>query len=201
VESVSGTAVARSTPATTAGVRLLAAIAVVAAAAAVSISVPAADGATGSLLAPAGACPGADDPRASHGTQARAIVCLVNHARRRAARQALAAAPKLERASALKGNVVVSCGQVTHSPCGADPAASVQAAGYRYAWFGENIWLGTWGAFSARHVVQSWLASPGHRANILRPAFRHFGVARVRARGVFGEASTAVWVATFASPR
>lgn len=95
----------------------------------------------------------------------------------------------------------MSCGQLSHSPCGKDPAASVKAAGYRYAWFGENLWFGTWGAFSARQVVQSWLASQGHRDNILRPAFRHFGVARVRARGVFGEESTAVWVATFASPR
>jgi uncharacterized protein YkwD len=184
--------------------RLLAAMSVLVAAAAVSISAQPADGATGAadaLLAPVGACQGADDPSAAEAVQARAIVCLVNHARRKAARRALAAAPKLERASALKGHVVVSCGQVTHSPCGADPADSVKAAGYRYAWFGENIWFGTWGAFSARSVVQSWLASPGHRANILRRAFRDFGVARARARGVFGEDSTAVWVATFASPR
>ncbi len=188
----------------TACLRLLAAMFVLAAAAAVSLSAPAADGATGTtgaLLAPVGVCQGADDPSAPRAVQARAIVCLVNHARRNAARRTLASAPKLARASALKGHVVVSCGQVTHSPCGADPAASVKAAGYQYAWFGENIWFGTWGAFSARSVVQSWLASPGHRANILRPAFRDFGVARVRARGVFGEESTAVWVATFASPR
>jgi uncharacterized protein YkwD len=176
---------------------------VLAGAAAVSSSSPAdgATGATGALLAPVGACQGADDPSAPQAVQARAIVCLVNHARRKAARRRLASAPKLVRASAMKGHVVVSCGQVTHSPCGADPADSVKAAGYRYAWFGENIWFGTWGAFSARSVVLSWLASPGHRANILRPTFRDFGVARARARGVFGEESTAVWVATFASPR
>jgi uncharacterized protein YkwD len=154
-----------------------------------------------SLLAPVGVCAGADDPSADEATQEKAIVCLVNWARRKTARRTLAAAPKLERASVLKGRVVVSCGQLTHSPCGKDPAASVKAAGYRYAWFGENLWFGTWGAFSARQVVQSWLASPPHRANILRPAFKDFGVARARAREVFGEASTAVWVATFASPR
>jgi uncharacterized protein YkwD len=182
--------------------RLLIAVLALAALASVAAgSAAAARAATGSLLAPSGACAGADDARASSAAQERAIVCLVNWARRKAERRTLASAPKLERASVLKGKVVVSCGQLSHSPCGNDPAASVKAAGYRYAWFGENLWFGTWGAFSARQVMQSWLASPGHRANILRPAFRHFGLARVRARGVFGEESTAVWVATFASPR
>jgi uncharacterized protein YkwD len=166
-----------------------------------SSSADAATHSSSALLAPTGACVGSDDPGASQAVQQQAIVCLVNWARRKADRPALAAAPKLERASTLKGRVVVSCGQLSHSPCGSDPAASVKAAGYRYAWFGENIWFGTWGAYNARQVVASWLASGGHRANILRPPFRHFGVARARARGVFGEESTAVWVATFASPR
>jgi uncharacterized protein YkwD len=152
------------------------------------------------LLAPVGACSGANDARASETVQRSAIVCLVNWARKTADRKSLTTAPKLERASVLKGRVVVSCGQLSHSPCGADPTQAVKAAGYRYAWFGENLWFGTWGAFTARQVVASWLASPGHRANILRAPFRHFGIARVRAHDVFGEASTAVWVATFASP-
>jgi uncharacterized protein YkwD len=199
---VSRTAAARSSAALTARVRLLAAAAAIATLALVaSTPARAAEATAASFLAPAGACAGADDPGASEAAQEKAIVCLVNWARRKAARRALATAPKLERASTLKGRVLVSCGQLSHSPCGKDPAASVKAAGYRYAWFGENLWFGTWGAFSARQVVQSWLASPGHRANILRPAFRHFGVARVRAQGVFGEESTAVWIATFASPR
>jgi uncharacterized protein YkwD len=152
------------------------------------------------LLAGAAACPGADDPAASEAVQRKAIVCLVNLARRQADRTKLGTPPKLRRAAAIKGRVVVSCGQLSHTPCGAEPTAALRAAGYRYAWFGENLWLGTWASFSARQVVESWLGSPGHRANILRPPFRHFGVDRVRAEGVFGEPSTAVWVATFASP-
>jgi uncharacterized protein YkwD len=153
-----------------------------------------------SLLAGAAGCPGADDAAASETVQRKAIVCLVNLARRHADRATLATPPKLRRAAAIKGRVVVSCGQLSHTPCGAEPTAALRAAGYRYAWFGENLWLGTWASFSARQVVESWLGSPGHRANILRPSFRHFGVDRVRAQGVFGEPSTAVWVATFASP-
>jgi uncharacterized protein YkwD len=154
-----------------------------------------------SLLVGAGACTGADDPFASEDVQRRAIVCLVNLARRQGDRTTLSTPPKLRRAAAIKGRVVVSCGQLSHTPCGAEPTAALRAAGYRYAWFGENLWFGTWASFSARQVVETWLGSPGHRANILRPSFRHFGVDRVRAEGVFGEPSTAVWVATFASPR
>lgn len=198
VSGVAATAVAPFTRVTRA---VLAAALLMAIAVAFSGSAHAASGTPSTLLAPAGACNGADDARASEAVQRAAIVCLVNWARRKVDRKVLATAPKLERASALKGRVLVSCGQLSHSPCGADPTAAVKAAGYHYAWFGENLWFGTWGAFSAREVVASWLASPGHRANILRAPFRHFGVARIRANDVFGEASTAVWVATFASPR
>ncbi len=167
---------------------------------AVAFGVRSPDAGASSLLANA-ACPGADDPAATQAVQREAIVCLVNAARTQASRQALTTAPKLRRAAVLKGRVLVTCGQVSHTPCGADPTAPLRAAGYRYGWFGENLWFGTWGLFSARQVVESWLQSPAHKANLLRAPFEHVGLARVRATGVFGEASTAVWVATFASPR
>lgn len=156
---------------------------------------------TSAQLGPAAACEGADDPGAPLGVQQRAITCLVNAARQQADRRLLATPPKLRRAAAIKGHRVVSCGQFSHTPCGSAATAAIRAAGYRYAWFGENLFAGTWGEFSPRQVVASWLGSPGHRANILRPGFRHFGASRIRAQGVFGEAQTAVWVATFASPK
>jgi uncharacterized protein YkwD len=154
-----------------------------------------------SLLAGAAvACPGAEDLNGPEAAQRQAVVCLVNLARSRADRARLATPRKLRKAATLKGRVVVSCGQLSHTPCGDEPTEALRRAGYRYAWFGENLWLGTWGAFSPRQVVESWLASTPHRANILRSGFTAFGVARSRANGVFGEPSTAVWVATFASP-
>ena len=60
--------------------------------------------------------------------------------------------------------------------------AAVQAAGYRYSSFGENLFAGTWGQVSARDVVRAWLQSPPHRANLLHPGFRHVGAARAGAR-------------------
>jgi len=164
------------------------------------LGVRAAEAAPSTPLPSVAACPGADDRAASEAAQRAAIVCLVNVARSRASKARLATPPKLRKAAALKGHVVVSCGQLSHTPCGAAPTEAIRQVGYRYAWFGENLWLGTWGHFSARQVVDSWLNAPGHRANILRTGFEHFGVARVRANGVFGEPSTAIWVATFASP-
>ena len=181
-------------------VRALLGASVAAALLALIVGVRSAPAAPTSLIGDASACPGADDAAAPEAAQRQAVVCLVNLARSHADRARLGTPSKLRKAAALKGRVVVSCGQLSHTPCGAAPTEALQRAGYRYSWFGENLWLGTWASFSPRQVVESWLASPPHRANILRPGFRHFGVARARANGVFGEPSTAVWVATFASP-
>jgi uncharacterized protein YkwD len=41
---------------------------------------------------------------------------------------------------------------------------------------GENLAWGTGTASSARAIVAAWLASPEHRANLLRPSFRRIGV-------------------------
>jgi uncharacterized protein YkwD len=154
-----------------------------------------------SYLAPASACPGADDTAAAAAAQSKAITCLVNWARRKGGRAPLTSPPLVVRAALLKGRVLASCKQLSHTPCGADLTAGIRDAGYSYGWFGENLFAGEWGQVSARTVVSAWLASPPHKANILRPGFRHLGAARVRVSGLFGDAPAAVWVATFASPR
>ncbi len=77
----------------------------------------------------------------------------------------------------------------------------MRRSGYAYARFGENLYVGELGSVSAREVVSAWLASPGHRANILSPAFHDVGAALVRADGIFYEGAAVVWVAAFASPR
>jgi uncharacterized protein YkwD len=42
--------------------------------------------------------------------------------------------------------------------------------------FGENLAWGTGTAGSAGSIVRMWLASPEHRANLLRPGFRRLGL-------------------------
>ena len=41
---------------------------------------------------------------------------------------------------------------------------------------GENLAWGTGARGTARGIVDAWLASPEHRANLLRPSFRRVGV-------------------------
>jgi len=154
-------------------------------------------------LAPASACPGSIDPAASPAVQRRAVGCLINWARVHDRRARLSQPASLQRAAALKGRGVVSCGELSHTPCGSDPTDSLRTAGYRYSTFGENLFVGTWGQVTARQVVAAWLQSPPHRANVLRPGFRDVGAALVRVRDLFGdgEGDAVVWIAAFAAPR
>lgn len=184
-----------------ASVRLLAAASALVAVLAVLATDRANGASTNAYLAPAGVCRAAEDPRAPHAAQVRAVACLLNWARAQAGHARLDRRPALQRAAALKGRRVASCGQFTHTPCGSSVTAAVKASGYRYGWFGENLFAGTWRRVSAREVVRSWLDSPSHRSNVLRPQFRHVGVAPVRARGLLDGSDAVVWTATFASPR
>ena len=153
-------------------------------------------------LAPTGACAHADDAAAPAAVQRQAVACLVNWARARDRRVSLRQPAALQRAAELKGRGVVSCNAVSHTPCGgADPAAGLRRAGYRYSSYGENLFVGPWAQVSARDVVAAWLSSPPHRANILRSGFRDLGLTSVRAPELDDGSDAVVWVAAFARPR
>lgn len=152
-------------------------------------------------LAPDNACASASDPNAPAAVQTRAIVCLVNYARAQDRRRRLVQRPRLHLAAELKGERVATCRQFSHTPCGAALTSDVQAAGYRYSTFGENLFAGTWGHYSARDVVNAWLNSPPHRANMLNGRFRDLGAAPVRATGLLDGGDAVVWTATFGTRR
>ncbi|MFF7844620.1 CAP domain-containing protein [Streptomyces ossamyceticus] len=59
------------------------------------------------------------------------------------------------------------------SPEGGEPWHRAAAAGSTRRTIGENI---ACGQRSAAEVVEGWMNSPGHRANILKPDFTHMGV-------------------------
>jgi len=48
--------------------------------------------------------------------------------------------------------------------------------GARGPLFGENLAWGTGERATAAGIVRSWLASPGHRANLLRPGWTRIGI-------------------------
>jgi uncharacterized protein YkwD len=63
---------------------------------------------------------------------------------------------------------------------------------------GENLAWGSGSAGSPRSIVQMWLASPEHRANLLRPGFRRLGLGL--GYGAFqGQGSATVVTADFGS--
>lgn len=57
---------------------------------------------------------------------------------------------------------------------GTRAAERAQQAGYRWKRVGENIAAGQ---DSAKNVVEGWLSSPGHCANLMHPDFREMGAA------------------------
>jgi uncharacterized protein YkwD len=61
------------------------------------------------------------------------------------------------------------------SPSGAGPDKLAEDVSYDYILIGENLALGNYGNDKA--LVQAWMDSPGHRANILNENFREIGVA------------------------
>lgn len=59
------------------------------------------------------------------------------------------------------------------SPEGGEPWDRASAAGSTHRAIGENI---ACGQRTPAEVVDGWMNSPGHRANILKPSFTHLGV-------------------------
>jgi uncharacterized protein YkwD len=57
---------------------------------------------------------------------------------------------------------------------GRTPGDRAELAGYDYQQVGENIAAGQ---DSVRKVVDGWIASPGHCANLMNPQFRELGAA------------------------
>lgn len=66
------------------------------------------------------------------------------------------------------------------SPAGYGPAHWSEAAGYAYILIGENLALGDFQ--NDKLLVDGWMASPGHRANIMNTKYSEIGVAVGRAK-------------------
>jgi uncharacterized protein YkwD len=79
--------------------------------------------------------------------------------------------PALSYAAQIKADELKRCGFV-HDACGRPWFVDLP----RRAWLGENI---ASGYTSPTAVVEGWIESPRHRANIMRRQFKRVGVARV----------------------
>ena len=82
------------------------------------------------------------------------------------------------------------------SPPGLDPGTLVKNSGYEYIVSGENLILGNFA--NEEEMVQNWMDSPGHRANILNNRFTDIGVAVVK--GVYQGETAWIGVQEFGLP-
>ncbi len=86
---------------------------------------------------------------------------------------------KLDEAAAAKANDMFKNQYFEHiSLSGIDPGKLVQNYGYNYIVAGENLILGNF--TSEKELVQAWMNSPGHRANILNNRYSEIGVAIIK---------------------
>jgi uncharacterized protein YkwD len=146
-------------------------------AAAFSIATPAA--------AQAAPCAGADRvPTANNAEQIRsATLCLLNKERKRHGRKALRHNAGLALAGKRHASDMVRRRYFAHaSKAGRTFDQRIRRTGYlrgARAVVGENLGWGSGAYATPRAMVRQWMASPGHRANVLRPAFREVGIAVV----------------------
>jgi uncharacterized protein YkwD len=100
---------------------------------------------------------------------------------------------RLEAAARAKSRSMLRTGTFAHG----DFQRRLSSFRARGPYFGENLAWGVGSHGSAAGVVQMWLASPSHRANLLRRNFQRVGLGVVV--GTFrGYAGTSVVTANFA---
>jgi uncharacterized protein YkwD len=137
-----------------------------------------------------------DEDRVS--TMGGQVLCLLNFERKRHGLPPLRANGLLELIATGHSADMVARRFFDHvSPDGIDPEGRARVAGWR-AGIGENIAWGTEGQGSPAAIVNGWMHSPGHRANILKPEYREIGIgisvgdgpSELRARRVAGTYTT-----------
>jgi uncharacterized protein YkwD len=138
--------------------------------------------AVGAAPAMAQACSGADSTPAQLGSKAsRVTLCLLNRERAAHGVRALRADGKLARAARGHARDMVAQRYFSHdSRNGASFSTRIKRSGWTRArrsyTMGENIGWGGGSLSTPRAMVQAWMNSSGHRANILSSSFDEIGI-------------------------
>ncbi len=154
------------------------------------------------LVASASAqAPPADPPAAAPTAPPRiesALVTEMNRVRADRGRQPLRTIGTLQRPARGQSRYLLGIGELDHDgPDGSPFWTRLIAAGFpRNRSMGENLaMVPGCGPDAAARTVQLWLKSPGHRANLLNPAFRWVGAGAASA----GDCSSTVLTADYGS--
>ncbi|QKW10060.1 sigma-70 family RNA polymerase sigma factor [Streptomyces sp. NA04227] len=102
------------------------------------------------------------------------VTQLVNNERAKNGCGPVTANPKLQSAAQGHSDDMADRDFFSHTdPDGGDPGDRITAAGYRWSTYGENIAAGQQ---TPAQVMEGWMNSSGHRANILNCDFKEIGV-------------------------
>ena len=125
------------------------------------------------------------------------IITLTNIQRKSFGLPSLSENERLDLAAALKAQDTFEKQYFAHvSPTGQNVEDLAEIVGYEFIAIGENLALGNFA--DDKTVVEGWMASPGHRANILSSRYTEIGVAVVK--GIFDGKFTWVAVQEFGLP-
>lgn len=123
----------------------------------------------------------------------RSIARIVSEERRRAGLPAVIVEPLLVLAARAHSADMAGRAYFAHiSPEGATAGHRVALTGYLFDMVGENI---ARGHRQPRQVMNAWMTSRGHRANILKAEFTRIGVGVAEDRR-----GTLIWTQNFAVP-
>jgi uncharacterized protein YkwD len=111
-----------------------------------------------------------------------AVLCLVNTERAQNGREPLTPDSRLEQAAESHGKEMLSLDYFDHvAPSGLTPVQRIRTTGYipssevGYV-LGENLAWGTLTLATPQAIVNAWIASPEHLANILEGKYRDTGI-------------------------
>lgn len=122
----------------------------------------------------------------------REVVDLVNQERAKAGCKALTVDDKLTLAAQRHSQDQADHKKMSHDGSdGSDVGDRLDRVGYAWRSYGENV---AWNQQSPAAVMDAWMNSPGHRANILNCSFTEIGVGVARSNGPY-------WTQDFGTPR
>lgn len=108
------------------------------------------------------------------------IVNLVNEERAKAGLNPVTLDTAASNAALVRSKEIVSSFSHTR-PNGSSFTTALKEQGISYRLAGENI---AWGQKTPEQVMEAWMNSSGHRANILKESFTHIGVGYYQKNGI-----------------
>src|SRR4051812_5388547 len=128
---------------------------------------------------------------------AKATLCLLNKQRRAHGLKRLRENKRLDIASQRHAKDMSRRNYFAHGDFVGRIRAAHYLSGARGYTIGENIAWGSWDYATPASIVNTWMHSPGHRANILNGRFHEIGLGVSRGAPVSGQSRGATYVTDF----